>query len=198
VTGLAQLDAEAQAQEHPLATGLGRRRREIDLLRWLLQVRNKAIQHRAESGYVGMRGVVLPDAFALLPGSAPLATQVIRKANDLFVGLHRRHGDPGQGRTESRDIVTYLDLFSHSLLEVSPTDFDSARRVIAEASAFDVVVSGPMLRNADAALAALIQLSLTQIESEQRVHRRSKRVASRADFGRSARQLADVADLREV
>jgi hypothetical protein len=41
-------------------------RRELDLLRWLCTVRNKAIQHRAEEGYTGGCGVVMPSRFALL------------------------------------------------------------------------------------------------------------------------------------
>jgi hypothetical protein len=159
VSGLAQLDSSASEQNHPVAAELGRRRRKVDLLRWLLQVRNTAIQHRAEAGYVGSRGVVLPEAFALINASTPLRPAVRRKANDLFVGLHRRYGNLQQARVESREIVTYLDLFSHSILETAPSDFDAARRVVVEARAFDVVVSRPMLRNADTALAALIEIA---------------------------------------
>jgi len=156
VRGLSQLKAIADAERHPVAADLRHGRREIDLLRWCLQVRNTAIQHRAEAGYVGGRSVVLPDAFALLHAAAAPPQDALRKANDLLVGLHRRYGNHRQERVDSREAVTYLDLFSHSILQIAPADFDAARRVVAEARAFDVVVSRSMLQNVDDALAVLI------------------------------------------
>lgn len=158
VKGLSDLDQRVVVEGHELAAQLRRNRREVSLLRWLLRVRNKAIQHRAEAGYVGSRGIVLPEGFALLHASRPIAPEVRQKANDLFVGLHRRYGNPEQQRVESREVVTYLDLMSHSLFAEAPSDFDAARRIVEEARALDVVVSPAMLENADVALAVLIGL----------------------------------------
>jgi hypothetical protein len=64
--------------------------------------------------------VVLPDAFALLHGGVPPPSETLRKANALFVGLHRRHVNQQQEPVDSREIVTYLDLFSHSILQIAP------------------------------------------------------------------------------
>jgi hypothetical protein len=53
VRSIAALDAAmAKAPAHPLAASFRRIRREVALLRWLSTVRNKAVQHRAEEGYV--------------------------------------------------------------------------------------------------------------------------------------------------
>jgi hypothetical protein len=89
-----------------------------------------------------------------------LKPEILRQANDLFTGFHRGYGDPQQAPIASREVVTYLDLFSHRLFDTSPSDFSAARRIVTKARAYDVVVSGPMPQNADTALAALIHMAL--------------------------------------
>jgi hypothetical protein len=158
VRGLAQLEDDIDGQQHSLGAEIRRKRREIDLLRWLLQVRNKAVQHRADAGYVGSRAVVLSDGFALLHSGTPVDRKVQRKANDLFIGLHRRYGNSEQERVDSREVITYLDLMSHSLFDGAQSDSVSARQIVTEARSYDVIVSPFMLDNTDVALAALIEM----------------------------------------
>lgn len=144
---------------HPLAGSWRNIRREIGLLRWVSTVRNKAVQHRDENGYIGNRAIVLTDGFALLRKPLGIGAVELRKARELLRGLVRRYGvrlDPEVGDVE---IVTYLDFVSHSLLAISPTQYDRARDVVAEAQRHDLIVSLPFLANVDHALAALIDLA---------------------------------------
>jgi hypothetical protein len=134
-------------------------RRELDLLRWLCTVRNKAIQHRAEHGYTGGRSVVMPGHFALLYATAHTSRSAIDHAHDVFTALRAKLGPWIVEPVRSREVVTYLDFASHELLADHPHDYDTARATIAEARAFDVVVSAPMLENTDSGLAKLIALA---------------------------------------
>jgi hypothetical protein len=100
---------------HPLAARWRKVQREITLLRWVCTVRNKAVQHRDQNGYIGNRAIVLSDGFALLRKPLGIDPAELRKAKGLLRGFVRRYGiglDPEAGDVE---IVTYLDLVSHSL-----------------------------------------------------------------------------------
>lgn len=146
-------------RSHPLEVELRRQRRTIALLTWLLEARNCAIQHRAERGYLNGQQMVLLDGFVLITRSQLIDPSVLRKARDLFRGLNGKYGEWNQVPNNDREALTYLDLASHELWDLAPSDFDSCRRVLAEAGSFDLVVSLPVLENADAALSALIELA---------------------------------------
>lgn len=150
--------AVSKTLEHPLAASFRRVRREVALLRWLSTVRNKAVQHRAEEGYLGSAAMVLTSAIVLSRRLEPPEAVEVRRAKSLLSGLIRRYGlsfDPGDGE---REVIAYLDVISHALFGVAPADFDSARVVVERASMHDLVVSRELLSNADAALASLVDL----------------------------------------
>jgi hypothetical protein len=153
------LDALDRRSDHPLAVEVAAARRELDLLRWLCTVRNKAIQHRAEQGYTGGRSVVMPDHFALLYATDHPNRAAIHHAHDVFAALSAKLGPWEIAPVRSREVVTYLDFASHELLADHPREYDTARDTIADARAFDIVVSAPMLENTDTALAKLIALA---------------------------------------
>jgi hypothetical protein len=56
---------------HPIEPRVRANGRALKLLWWLCQVRNVALQHRAERSYTGNRGVVMIDGFALLRAVGP-------------------------------------------------------------------------------------------------------------------------------
>jgi hypothetical protein len=147
---------------HPLAGQLRAIRREVELLRWLSTVRNKAVQHRSEEGYLESMAIVLVSAFVVSRKPGPPPASELRKARSLLRGLIRRYGlslDPGDGE---REAVAYLDVISHALLPTSPAEYDAARTVVAAAGMHDLIVSHDLFTNADGALAALIGLSPTR------------------------------------
>jgi hypothetical protein len=160
VDGLSHLLAGLEDERsHPLAPQVRRERRSIELLRWLLTARNKTVQHRAEAGYVGERGMVLLDGFVVMRRTRAVDPKVLRKARDLFQGMCNKYGEWNETPNNEREALTYLDLGSHELWDLAPADFDSCRRVIAAARCYDLVVSLPLLENADAALATLIEMA---------------------------------------
>jgi hypothetical protein len=153
------LDGIDRSSDHPLAGAVAAARRELDLLRWLCTVRNKAIQHRAEHGYTGGRSVVMPGHFALLYATDHPTPTAIDDAHNVFATLSAKLGPWEVEPVRSREVITYLDFASHELLAHHPPDYDTARTTIAKARAFDIVVSAPMLENTDTALAKLIALA---------------------------------------
>lgn len=157
LTGLGEYFAKDGAR-HPLASHWRSIRREQTLLRWIGTVRNKAVQHRDQNGYIGNRAIVLTDGFALLRKPLGIGPSELRKARELLRGLVRRYNIPLDPEVGDVEIVTYLDLVSHSLYEISPAEYDRAHDVVAEARRHDLIVSRPFLSNADQALAALIGL----------------------------------------
>jgi hypothetical protein len=160
VRGLAQLRDTLDADgAHPLGPRLRTAGREVGLLRWFATVRNKAVQHRAEAGYLGGRAVVMQDGFALLHRTEPVDRATIRKAHDLFAGMTRRYGRWNTDPVASSEMIVYLDLASHELFPLAPHEFDQCQRIVREAHAHNLVVSLPVLENLDAALAALIELA---------------------------------------
>lgn len=146
---------------HPLAQELRRERRAIGLLTWLLDVRNRTIQHRAERSYVDEQGMVLQDGFVLSRRSESIQPVALRKSRDLFRGMSNRYGAWNETPNTDREALTYLDLGSHELWSTAPSDYDACRRVVEAAAAHDLVVSLPILENADAALTALIEMAPT-------------------------------------
>jgi len=148
-----------QQPSHPLAQRARANARALDLLWWLCEVRNVALQHRAERSYVGNRGLVMIDGFALLRTIEPADPAALRKASAFFTGLTRKYGQWNETPNTPREALTYLDLASHELVDVAPHDFDACRRLVVEASCCDLVVSIPLLENADSAVAALLGLA---------------------------------------
>jgi hypothetical protein len=144
---------------HPLAQHARANTRVLDLLWWLCDVRNIALQHRAERSYIGNRGIVMVDGFALLRTVEPTDTAALRKGSTFFTGLTRKYGQWNETPNTPREALTYLDLASHELLDVAPHDFDACRRIVVEAGCHDLVVSIPLLENADAGVAALLGLA---------------------------------------
>lgn len=153
------LDSVDHSPEHPLSERVAAARRELDLLRWLCTVRNKAIQHRAEEGYTGGRGVIMPSRFALLTAADPPAPEAIDWAILTFQTLSQTFGPWDLSPPRSREAITYLDFASHELMPADPEHFDIARRAVEGARVYDVVVSPPMFENTDAALSHLIALA---------------------------------------
>jgi hypothetical protein len=154
------LDAVDRDPAHFLANDVVASRRELDLLRWLCTVRNKAIQHRAEHGYTGGRSVVMPGHFALLYATDHPTSAAVDHAYNVFATMRSKLGPWEVEPVRSREVVTYLDFASHELLDVATGDYDIARAAVADARAFDAIVSAPMLENADKALAKLITLAI--------------------------------------
>jgi hypothetical protein len=122
-------------------------------------VRNKAVQHRAENGYTGGRSIVLPGHFALCHASEPPAGELVEAAFRQFGHMEERYGAWEVAPVRSREAITYLDLASHELFDVAPDDYDACRRVVARTRAFDLVVSAPLMENADASLARLLRMA---------------------------------------
>ncbi|HEU4658481.1 MAG TPA: hypothetical protein VFR97_13190 [Capillimicrobium sp.] len=143
---------------HPVAVEARRQRRALTLLKWLCDVRNIALQHRAERGLTGNRGHIIIDGFALLRTADPVDPAALRKARTLFAGFTNRYGEWNERPNSAREALTYLDLGSHELYEIAPGDYDRAREVVAEAACYDLVVSVPVLENADTALSVLLEM----------------------------------------
>lgn len=101
----------------------------------------------------------MPGHFALVYATDHPAPAAIDHAHDVFAALSAKLGPWEVAPVRSREIVTYLDFASHELLADHPHEFDTARATIAEARAFDIVVSAPMLENTDVGLAKLIALA---------------------------------------
>lgn len=103
------LDELDRISGHPLHVEVAAARRELDLLRWLCTVRNKAIQHRAEHGYTGGRSVVTPGHFALLYATDHPSPAAIHHAHSVFAALSAKLGPWEVAPIRSREVVTYLD-----------------------------------------------------------------------------------------
>jgi hypothetical protein len=146
---------------HTLALELRRERRAIGLLTWFLEARNRTIQHRAERSYVNEQGMSLEDGFVLIRRSETIDPAALHKARDLFRGICNKYGEWDETPNNDREALTYLDLGSHELWSPAPSDYDSCRRVVEGAGAYDLVISLPVLENADAALSALIEMAPT-------------------------------------
>jgi hypothetical protein len=160
VTSLAGLnDYVAKHPTEQLASQVRGIRREVRLLSWICTVRNKAVQHRHENGYTGNRAMVPFDGFAMMRKPLPATPEIVRKARKMLRGLVRRYGIALDTETGDVEMITYLDLVSHSLYPVSPGEFDRARAVVAKAARHDLIVSLPFLATVDRALAALIALT---------------------------------------
>lgn len=156
------LKAVDRAPTHSLEPLVRADRRGLELLRWLCEARNAALQHRAERSYTGNRGIVMIDGFALLRTVEPSTPDALKKASALFTGLSRKYGGWNEAPNTNREALTYLDLASHELLASAPGDFDRCRRIVTEAECFDLVVSIPLLENADIALEGLLRLANAQ------------------------------------
>jgi hypothetical protein len=158
VGGLQSVVDNAEKTNHPIAPELRARRRELQLLKWLGTVRNKAIQHRAQNGYIDNNAMVAKDVFVLFRKPTEPAPVVANKARTCLTGLISSFSislDPGNG---PREAVAYLDAVSHGLLRVQPRRADPARRLVEEAAQYDVLMSAAALDNIGWALANLIEV----------------------------------------
>ncbi|WP_249019738.1 hypothetical protein [Conexibacter sp. S30A1] len=156
--GLQVVVETAEKTNHPIAPALRARRRELQLLKWLGTVRNKAIQHRAENGYIDNNAMVARDVFVLFrkPTEPPLA--LAKKTRSCLTGLIKTFSIPLDPGTGSRESVAYLDAVSHGLLQAHPNRADPARRIVEEAAQHDVLMSAAALDNIGWALASLIEV----------------------------------------
>lgn len=159
VGNLGALAEAVEAQRHPLAVEVRARRREIELLRWLATVRNKAVQHRAANGYTDNKAIVLTDGFALLRKPAPPDPSDVRKARAMLTGLVRQHRLGLDTTTGDREVVAYLDLVSHSLWYDHRPQADLARRVIRDASLHYLVMSPQMVANVAWSFGRVLELA---------------------------------------
>ncbi len=159
VPSLASLEAVLDKDvAHPMAASFRRVRREVALLRWLSTVRNKAVQHRSEEGYLDSDAIVLQSAMVFLRKPGSVQDREVRRARDLLRGLVRRYDlslDPDHGQ---RETIAYLDVVSHALFPTAPAQFDSARVAVERAAVHDLVVSQDLLSNADVAMSRIIEL----------------------------------------
>jgi len=89
----------------------------------------------------------MPGHFALLYATDHPSRDAIDHAHDVFAALSAKLGPWEVAPVRSREVVTYLDFASHELLADHPHDYDAARSTIAQARAFDIVVSAAMLEN---------------------------------------------------
>jgi hypothetical protein len=160
VTALAGLQEHLDKNpSHQLAGPMRKKRRSVRLLRWLCTVRNKAVQHRSKNGYIGNRAIIQRDGIALLRKPEAPEPAVVGKANSLLRGFNRKYGSELQ-TVESREAITYLDLASYSLYSIDElADFDSARGIVEEARAHDLVMSRYVIATVDSAIAALVELA---------------------------------------
>jgi hypothetical protein len=148
----------ALAANHPIAAALRQRHREIRLLRWLGTVRNKAVQHRAQNGYIDNMAMMARDAFVLFRNPSEPAPGVASAARNYLTALTRAFSiplDPGNG---NREAVAYLDAVSHGLLRQHQPQADRARDIVEKARQHDVVMSAALLDNVAWALASLIEV----------------------------------------
>lgn len=162
VDGLAALQSALDAHpEHPLNPPARRIKRELALLRWLCDVRNRAVQHRAERGYT-MEGFLPQDhgIAVLRRATEKLDPKAIRNAAAYFRGLERLRGKWNEQPSDEREALVFLDWASHELWDIDPAAYEQSRRLVKAASAYDLVFSLPLIENADAALAAVIGLTV--------------------------------------
>jgi hypothetical protein len=156
---IGELADKVEACEHPLAPEVRGRKREIELLRWLATVRNKAVQHRAKNGYTDNKAIMLTDGFVLIRRPIEPASDVVRKARAMLVGFGREFGLPLDTETGGREIVAYLDLVSHGLWCCHPPQADSARRVIQGAGMHYIVMSASVLDNVAWSVGRVLELA---------------------------------------
>lgn len=159
VKSLASLrNAVARTPSHPLEGMLRPHTRSLDLLDWLAEVRHKSVVHRAEAGYTENTAIFDETYFAFCRIPTEEANPAtLRHAADYERGLTRRFGAWNRQPNSAREAVTILDVASHELLDPAPAEFDACRRLVRDAACYDVIVSHPLLENADAALATLIE-----------------------------------------
>jgi hypothetical protein len=156
--GLQSVVAAAERVNHPIVRALRARRRELQLLKWLGTVRNKAIQHRAQNGYVDNNAMVAKDVFVLFRKPTEPAPVAAKKARACLTGLIRGFSIPLDPGTGPREAVAYLDAVSHVLLRLYPSRADPARRLVEGAAQYDVVMSAAVLDNIGWALANLLEV----------------------------------------
>jgi hypothetical protein len=149
----------ATTENHPLAPELSLRAREIELLRWLGTVRNKAVQHRAQNGYTDNKAIVLKDGFVLARKPSPPTRDAVRKARGALVGLVRQFDVALDTSTGPHETLAYLDLVSHGIFRAHPARADPARRIVRDAAVHYIVVSSAVLNNVAWALGRLLELA---------------------------------------
>jgi hypothetical protein len=161
VDGFASLQLALDAQpQHPLNPAARQIRRELPLLRWLCDVRNRAVQHRAERGYTRDSFLPKDHGIAVLRrATEKLDRGALRNAAAYFRGMRRAHGEWNERPTDDREALVFLDWASHELWDVDTPAYDQSRRLVKEAGAYDLIFSLSLVENTDAALAALVGLA---------------------------------------
>lgn len=83
---------------------------------------------------------------------------MLRKARDFYRGLAKRHPEWREVPNDDREALDYLDMGSHELIETDPAGFDSARRIVHEAEAYNLVFTVPVAENVDRCFGAVLEL----------------------------------------
>lgn len=156
--GLRSVVETALRDNHPIAAALRSRHRELRVLMWLGTVRNKAVQHRAQNGYVDNNAMVARDVFVLFRKPTEPAPDDVKKARACLTGLIRSFSMPLDPGTGAREVVAYLDAVSHGLFREHPSRADPARAIVEGAGQHDVVMSAAVLDNVAWALASLVDV----------------------------------------
>ncbi len=157
-TGFTALIDRAATDGHQLAGQLRTRSREVQLLRWLATVRNKAVQHRAQNGYIDNKAIVLTDGFVLIRKPTPPASTLVHKARSALIGLVREFSLDLETDAGADETIAYLDLVTHGILRSHPGRADPARAIIEQAGIHNVVMSAAVLDNIAWAIGRLIEL----------------------------------------
>lgn len=156
--GLQAVVERALKDNHPIAPALRARHRELRVLKWLGTVRNKAVQHRAENGYIDNNAMVAKDVFVLFRKPTEPTPEAAKNARAYLRGLIRAFSIPLDPGTGAREAVAYLDAVSHGLFREHPGRAGPARTLVEDAAQYDVVMSTATLDNIAWALASLIEI----------------------------------------
>jgi hypothetical protein len=157
--GLQRVVEATRKKNHPIDRELRARHREIQLLMWIGSVRNKAIQHRAQNGFIDNNAMVMKDTFVIFRKPSAPSPATATKARAYLTGLIRAFSIPLDPGTGDREAVAYLDAVSHRLVRDHPGRANPARTLVENAAQYDVLVSAAALDNIAWALASLIEIA---------------------------------------
>jgi hypothetical protein len=129
-------------------------RREIEMLKWLATVRNKAIQHRAGNKHYDSHGIILRDGLAFIRRHQPMDDEFLTKPRQELKRLNEQH-QLTLDTAGTSEVFAYLDLVSQSFYGADDDEFDGIRAIVEGARLYQVIMSQRLIENVDAALAAL-------------------------------------------
>ena len=87
--GLQAVVERVLKDNHPIAPALRTRHRELRVLKWLGAVRNKAVQHRAQNGYIDNKAMVAKDVFVLFRKPTEPTPEAAKKPRGYLAWIHR-------------------------------------------------------------------------------------------------------------